>query len=273
VRSKLFKLIALLSASVFIVSCSSGGNNASDTPITAVYSNIAETATLDPAIIFSSDGFVFARNVYEGLVEYKPGTVEIQPLLAESWETSDDGLTFTFNLRSGVKFHDGSDLTGEGAVAALKRIQDVNQGPASFMANVASITAPSENQVAITLKNVDYTFLGKLPKLPIVSAAAIEANKTDADPLAKDWFASNAAGTGPYKLDTWQRNQAINLVAFEDYWREFEAGTPTAVTLRVDPEIATAMQLLESGEIDFMGAVGPDDSARAQTMEGVQVLE
>lgn len=272
-RSNLFKLIALLSAGVFIVSCSSGGDDASDAPITAVYSNIAETATLDPAIIFSSDGFVFARNVYEGLVEYKPGSVEIQPLLAESWETSDDGLTFTFTLRSGVKFHDGSDLTGEGVVAALERIKGVNQGPASFMANIKSITAPSENQVAITLNNVDYTFLGKLPKLPIVSAAAIEANKTEADPLASEWFASNAAGTGPYKLDTWQRNQAINLVAFEDYWREFEAGTPTAVTLRVDPEIATAMQLLESGEIDFMGAVGPDDSARAQNMEGVQVLE
>lgn len=272
-RSKLFKLIALLSVGVFVVSCSSGGDDASDAPITAVYSNIAETATLDPAIIFSSDGFVFARNVYEGLVEYKPGTVEIQPLLAESWDTSADGLTFTFNLRSGVKFHDGSDLTAAGVVTALERIQGVNQGPASFMTNVASITAPSDNQVAITLKNVDYTFLGKLPKLPIVSAAAIEANKTDADPLASEWFASNAAGTGPYQLESWQRNQAINLVAFEDYWREFEAGTPTAVTLRVDPEIATAMQLLESGEVDFMGAVGPDDSARAQNMEGVQVLE
>lgn len=284
-RKKLIRLGALLSVSIFVASCSSGTNEASDstpvgtneasnsTPVTAVYSNIAETATLDPAIIFSSDGFVFARNVYEGLVEYKPGTTDIGPLLAESWETSDDGLTYTFQLRSGVKFHDGSDLTAEGVVTSLKRIQDVNQGPASFMTNIASITADGSDKVAITLENVDYTFLGKLPKLPIVSAAAIEQNKTTADPLASEWFAINAAGTGPYKLDNWQRNQAINLVAFEDYWHEFEPGTPSAVTLRVDPEIATAMQLLEAGEIDFMGAVGPDDSARAETMDGVQVLE
>jgi len=274
VRKKLLKFGALLSVGIFVVSCSSSDNGASDSsPVTAVYSNIAETATLDPAIIFSSDGFVFARNVYEGLVEYKPGSVDIQPLLAESWETSSDGLTFTFTLRSGVKFHDGSDLNADGVVAALKRIQDVNQGPASFMTNIVAITADGADKVAIQLKNVDYTFLGKLPKLPIVSAAAIEANKTGADPLASEWFAVNAAGTGPYKLDNWQRNQAINLVAFDGYWREFEAGTPSAVTLRVDPEIATAMQLLEAGEIDFMGAVGPDDSARAQNMEGVQVLE
>jgi len=284
-RKKLIRLGALLSVSIFVASCSSGPNEASDstpvgtneasnsTPVTAVFSNIAETATLDPAIVFSSDGFVFARNVYEGLVEYKPGTIDIGPLLAESWETSDDGLTFTFQLRSGVKFHDGSDLTAEGVVTSLERILDVNQGPASFMTNIASITADGSDKVAITLENVDYTFLGKLPKLPIVSAAAIEQNKTTADPLASEWFAINAAGTGPYKLDNWQRNQAINLVAFEDYWHEFEPGTPSAVTLRVDPEIATAMQLLEAGEIDFMGAVGPDDSARAMTMDGVQVLE
>lgn len=201
-RKKLLKFGALLSVGIFVVSCSSSDNGASDSsPVTAVYSNIAETATLDPAIIFSSDGFVFARNVYEGLVEYKPGSVDIQPLLAESWETSSDGLTFTFTLRSGVKFHDGSDLNADGVVAALKRIQDVNQGPASFMTNIVAITADGADKVAIQLKNVDYTFLGKLPKLPIVSAAAIEANKTGADPLASEWFAVNAAGTGPYKLD------------------------------------------------------------------------
>jgi len=272
---KLLRIGALLSASVFIVSCSTSSDDGSldSMPVTAVYSNIAETPTLDPAIIFSSDGFVFARNVYEGLVEYKPGTVDIQPLLAESWETSEDGLTFTFKLKPGVKFHDGSDLNADGVVAALKRIQEVNQGPGSFMTNISDISANGTDTVIIKLENVDHTFLGKLPKLPIVSSAAIDANKTDSDPLASEWFAVNSAGTGPYKLDNWQRNQAINLVGFNDYWREFEDGTPTSVVLRVDPDIATAMQLLEAGEIDFMGSVGPDDSARAKEMSGVQVLE
>ena len=241
-------------------------------PITATYSNIAETATLDPAIAFSSDGFVFVRNVYEGLLEYKPGTMKLQGVLAKTWKASADGLSFTFDLRPGVKFHDGSPLNADAVVTGLKRIQAVNQGPATMMTNVSDIVATSSSQVKITLKSKDFTFLGKLPKLPIVSAAAIEKHKTAADPWASTWFATNEAGTGPYILDNWQRNQAITLVKNPTYWRTFGAKTPTKVVLRVDPDITTAMQLLSSGQVDFMGAVGPDDSAAAAKNKNLQVL-
>jgi peptide/nickel transport system substrate-binding protein len=241
-------------------------------PITATYSNIAETATLDPAIAFSSDGFIFVRNVYEGLLEYKPGTMTLQGVLAKSWKASADGLSFTFDLRPGVKFHDGSPLNAAGVVTALNRIQAVNQGPATMMTNVSDIVATSASQVKITMKTKDFTFLGKLPKLPIVSAAAIEKNKTADDPWAKTWFATNEAGSGPYVLDNWQRNQAITITKNSTYWRPFGAKTPTKVVLRVDPDITTAMQLLSSGQVDFMGAVGPDDSAAAAKNKNLQVL-
>jgi peptide/nickel transport system substrate-binding protein len=241
-------------------------------PITATYSNIAETATLDPAIAFDSDGFVFVRNVYEGLVEYKPGTMTLQPLLATSWATSANGLSFTFKIRSGIKFHDGSALDAAAVVKGLQRLKAVNQGPATFMTNIASIVASSKSSVVITLKQKDFTFLGKLPKLPIVSSAAIDAHKTTADPWASTWFATNEAGTGPYVLANWQRNQAITLTKNSTYWRSFAADTPTTVVLRVDPDITTAMQLLASGQVDFMGAVGPDDSAMAKSNKNLQVL-
>lgn len=241
-------------------------------PITATYSNIAQTATLDPAIAFSSDGFVYVRNVYEGLLEYKPGTMTLQGVLATDWKSAADGLSFTFNIRQGVKFHDGSTLDAAAVVAGLKRIQGVNQGPATMMTNVDTIKAATSSQVVITLKTKDFTFLGKLPKLPIVSAAAVEAHKTASDPWAKTWFASNGAGTGPYSLTTWQRNQSITLGQNTAYWRPFAAGTPTIVVLRVDPDITTAMQLLSAGQVDFMGAVGPDDSVAASKDKNLQVL-
>ena len=79
-------------------------------PITATYSNIAETATLDPAIAFSSDGFVFVRNVYEGLLEYKPGTMTLQGVLAKSWKASADGLSFTFKWKNQLQMWAGQRL-------------------------------------------------------------------------------------------------------------------------------------------------------------------
>ena len=88
-----------------------------------MFSNVAETPTLDPAIAFSSDGLEFVRNVYEGLLEYAPASTELRPALAESWEVSDDGRTYTFTIRSGVTFHDGSELDAEDVAASLERIR------------------------------------------------------------------------------------------------------------------------------------------------------
>lgn len=241
--------------------------------IEAVFSNIAETPTLDPAVAFSSDGILFVRNVYEGLLEYAPGSTELRPLLATEWEVGDDGVTYTFTLRDDVVFHDGSSLTAEVAKRGLERIQEVNQGPASLMGSIDTIEAQDDQTLVITLNAPDFYFLGTLPKLPIVSLEAWEANATDDDPLASEFFATESVGSGPYQLQEWQRNQAIQLAAYDDYWREFEPGTPTDVTLRVDPDISTAMQLLAAGEIDMMGAVGPDESAQAEAMPGVTLVE
>ena len=241
-------------------------------PITAVYSNIAQTATLDPAIAYSSDGFVFVRNVYEGLVEYKPGTMDLQPALATSWKSSSDGLTFTFTIRSGVVFHDGTKLDAAAVVQGLKRVQAINQGPGTNLASVKNIEA-SGDKVIITTSKKDYTFLGALPKVPIVSPTAVNKHKTADDPQAKAWFAVNAAGTGPYTLDKFERNKAITIKKFDSYWKEFDAKTPTTVVIRVDPDIATAMQLLAAGQVDFMGSVGPDDSTLAKSNKNLQVLE
>jgi len=269
----LVAVLALLTSACAGSSKSGKSTEAAKGEVTAVFSNIAETPTLDPAIAFSSDGLEFVRNVYEGLLEYKPASTELQPALATAWKPAADGLSYTFALRQNVKFQDGSSFDAAAAKASLDRIKGVNQGPATLMQNVASVEAPSADTLVVKLKAPDAYFVGTLPKLPIVSKQAIDQHKTAKDPLAKDWFAANSAGTGPYQLVSWTRNQAINLERFGGYWRPFAAGTPTKVVLRVDPDVSTALQLLQQGKVDMLGAVGPDDAAAAAKLRGVKVVK
>lgn len=242
-------------------------------PITIVFSNIAETATLDPAIAFSSDGLEFVRNVYEGLLEYVPASTELRPALAESWEVSEDGLSYTFKLRQGVKYHDGADFNAEAAKIGLDRIKEINQGPASLMSDISAVEAVDAQTLKITLSRPNVFFLGVLPKLALVSPQAIEAHKTEADPLAQDFFATNGVGTGPYKFDSWTKGSQIVLVKNTDYWQEWLPNTADRVILRVDADISTALQLLGQGQIDMLGAVGPDDSIAAKDLPGVKLVE
>lgn len=242
-------------------------------PLTIVFSNIAETATLDPAIAYSSDGLEFVRNVYEGLLEYVPASTELKPALAESWETSKDGLTYTFKLKQGVTFQDGAPFDAAAAKLGLERIKGVNQGPAGLMTDIASIEAVDASTLKITLTKPNVYFLGNLPKLALVSPKAVEEHKTDADPWAQDFFATNGMGTGPYKFESWNKGSQIVLVKNTDYWRPWQPNTADRVILRVDADVSTALQLLAQGQIDMLGAVGPDDSIAAQDLPGVKLIK
>ncbi|NJN92918.1 MAG: hypothetical protein HC875_01910 [Anaerolineales bacterium] len=165
------------------------------------------------------------RNVYEGLLEYVPASTELRPALAESWEVSEDGLSYTFKLRQGVKYHDGADFNAEAAKIGLDRIKEINQGPASLMSDISAIEAVDAQTLKITLSRPNVFFLGVLPKLALVSPQAIEAHKTEADPLAQDFFATNGVGTGPYKFDSWTKGSQIVLVKNTDYWQEWLPNT------------------------------------------------
>ncbi|MCY4622329.1 MAG: ABC transporter substrate-binding protein [bacterium] len=237
-----------------------------------VFSNIAQTASLDPAVAWSSDGMLFVRSAYDTLLEYPPGSqpAVAQPALASEWST-EDGLTYTFTLRDDVNFHDGNSFDSTDVVRSLERIQAIGQGPSTPLRNVVGYEATGPYEVQITLGQPDTFFTGLLPKVPIVSAEAIEANATADDPWAEAWFAENEAGSGPYVLDTLAADM-ITLNGFTDYWRPFEPGTPTRVTLRTDPDASTAVLLMCQGEVDSIGGIGPDLVDQAVACEGVKAL-
>jgi len=262
-----------LTLALSITACGQSAAPIAEGDISASFSNIAETQTLDPAVVFSTDGLVFVRNVYDSLTAYDVGGVTIGPSIASSWEVSDDALEYVFTLEQGITFHDGSELTSSDVVASIERTKEVNQGPASLLGGVSDIAAPDDYTVVISLSAPDVFLPGKLQKIAIVSEDAILENATDDDPMAMDWFATNEAGSGPYILDKWNKGTSIELVAFEDYRLDWEPGTPTKVSLRTDPDVQTALQLMQTGEIDMMGAVGPDEAAAASRIDGVQIIE
>jgi peptide/nickel transport system substrate-binding protein len=237
-----------------------------------VWTNVALSSNIDPAVGFDSDTLQVVRNVYEGLLEYVPGGTAVRPALAESYSVSPDGLAYTFKLRSGVVFHDGTKMDAAAVVESLNRIREINQGPASLLTNIKSFTSPGPGTVVVTLTH-PYAFLpGVIPWLPIVSPAAIAAHKTSSDPWATKWFASNAAGTGPYMLSSFSPTTSIDLVQNKHYWQKWQAGTPTSGALTLNANVATQLELLQAGQVDFLGAISPDNAVTAKTLSNVHLV-
>jgi len=238
-----------------------------------VVSNIAKIPSIDPHIGYDSAAMLFIRSVYDSLLEFPPGSEPAisRAALATSWEWSDDGLGLTLQLREGVVFHDGYPFDSEDVIRSFERIQGINQGPATNMGSISGYEALGPYEVHITLSQPNVFFEGTLPKIPIVSAEAIEAGATSDDPWATDWFASNEAGSGPYTLES-HSAETITMEGYPGYWRPFEPGTPTHVTLRTDPDITSAVLQMCEGEIDMLGGRRPDDTTAAIQCDDVKSI-
>lgn len=240
--------------------------------IHVVWVNVALPSNLDPAIGFASDTLQFIRNVYEGLLEYAPGSTALRPALATSYSVSPDGLTWTFKLRDGVIFHDGTKLDAAAVVTGLNRIREINEGPASLLTNVVGFSAHGTSTVLVHL-STPYAFLpGVMPWLPIVSPKALSEHKTASDPWAQKWFANHAVGTGPYKLTTFKPTTRINMVQNQHYWQKWRAGTPTSGSMTLNVDVTTQLELLQAGQVDFLGAISPTNAVTAKSLSNVTLL-
>ena len=155
-------------------------------PGVLIVGQIAEPKSLDPAAVTAVNDFRILVNLYEGLTRYKSGTLEVEPALAESWTISDDGTEYTFKLRSGVKFHDGTDFNAEAVKFNFDRMLDENHpfadtGPfplAFFFSAVEETSVVDDMTVKFKLNAPYAPFLSNLayPTGLIASPAAIEAS-------------------------------------------------------------------------------------------------
>jgi peptide/nickel transport system substrate-binding protein len=225
---------------------------------TLVISQQADPTGLDPeAVLNNSSGFVMAT-LYDGLVNYKSGTVEVGPGLAENWDVSDDGMTYTFHLRKGVSFHDGTPFNAQTFVQGLDRLKKgdphsiYNTGPVESYIDftygaVDSYKAVDDSTVAFHLKRAFAPFLTSLAMVwnGVVSPEA-------AIKFGKD-FRNNPVGTGPFIFKEWRRNDQVILEANKSYW----GGQPKVDRLifKINPDAQASLLALRQGDVHILADV------------------
>jgi peptide/nickel transport system substrate-binding protein len=175
----------------------------------------------DPDIFYAGQGLLLTTNVYEGLLQFKGGTdkPEIEPLLATEWTESPDHRVYTFKLREGVTFHDGTPFTSAAVKASFDRRVAVDQGPAYMVKDVESITTQGDHDVTITLKAPNAAFLDYLacPYGPrMVSPTGLQANAGGDN--AQTYLTTHDLGTGPYTLTAAEVGSRYALAAYPGYW-------------------------------------------------------
>ena len=236
-----------------------------------VANNIAEN--LDPAIGLDSNSLMFVRNAYDGLYTYAPGSTEVLPTLAAGYEVSADGLVYTFAMKQGVVFSDGTPFTAQEVAASYERTQAINAGPARYFSRMESFRAIDDETFEIRLNGPYSYLLGLLPWLPIVSTAAVDANKTADDPWAQAYFATNAAGTGPYRLEAMEGQTKIKMALRDDYWGDVGSKAPATLAMSKVVDPTTKLQLLDNDEAQLTGGgFGPAEFAAAATLKNVELV-
>ncbi len=208
-----------------------------------------------------------AGNIYESLLRYD---TDLNPLpsLAKSWEVSQDGLTYTFHLQEGVKWHDGKPFSAADVVfTADKFLRETHPRFRVSLQHVESITAPDANTVVFKLKQPFGPFLGifEAGTMPMVPKHIYEGTDYKTNPMN-----ATPIGTGPFKFKEWEKGSYIHLVKNEDYYVE---GQPylDEIYWQVIPDAASRSVAFETGKIDVLpgGSVENFDIPRIQAMENV----
>jgi peptide/nickel transport system substrate-binding protein len=247
-----------------------------------VHAQNGEPATLDPARAEQGEkGEAFIDNVYERLLEVGPDGPDLLPSLAtevptqENGLVSDDRLTYTFPLREGVTFHDGSDFTAEDVVYSWERAMTMNlpEGQAAALVDsVESMTAVDDYTFEVTLVEPDASFLYSVvnnPVASIVSSESVEANGGVEADTPNEWMDTNMVGTGPYTFGEWKRGESLTMDVNDDYW-----GDPARAGVRWDitPEESSRVLALQAGDADIID-ISPSNVSDVRENEGIAIFE
>ncbi|APF40892.1 ABC transporter substrate-binding protein [Neomicrococcus aestuarii] len=263
---------------------SSSGSADSSVNSTFVFAASSDPKSLDPAYASDGESFRISRQIFEGLVGVKQGSADPEPLLAESWTASEDGMTYDFKLKTGVKFQDGTEFNAEAVCfnfdrwynfKGLQQAESVGYYYASLFKGYAdkpanavykSCEATSDSEAKVTLAKPFAGFIAalSLPAFAMQSPKALEEFKADEvtgtaeSPVLSEYAKGHPVGTGPFKFDSWSPGQEINLSANPDYWGE--KGQIEKIIFRVIDEPTARRQALEAGTIDGYDLVSPSDT-------------
>ncbi len=226
----------------------------------------AEPVTLDAQQMSDYNSTRAGRNLFDALLRFKDESTDVEPALATDWTISPDGLVYTFNLRQGVKFHDGTDFNADAVVFSYMRQIDPNHpyhdtGEFPYeeftFGMVDKVEKVTDYQVKITLKQTFAPFLANMAmhSATIVSPTAVKKYGKD--------FSKNPVGTGPFKFVSWSPGVEIVVEKNPDYW----GGAPNVdkVIYRPILDDQARMNELEAGGVDFIVNIPPDDLARLKS--------
>jgi peptide/nickel transport system substrate-binding protein len=250
-------LLALLALAITVALASCGG--ASSTTTTAAGSAspsnvlripyLGDMSVPDPDVFYDIEGNSVILSSYEGLLTYAPNSSKIIGGLATSWSVSPDRLTYTFHLRPGVHFHDGTALTSQAVVASFKRRLAVNQAPSYMLKPVASMSTPSPLTLLVKLKHpvnpfIDYLASSWGPKIIGPEAIVTHAGKDH----GQTWLQTHDDGTGPFQLTGFERGRQYTLTSWAGYW----GAKPFfhQVLLKITPDIGTQQLEVANGGVD-----------------------
>ena len=249
----------------------------------------------DPSLVSDGNSLYVANQVVEGLVGLTPGTIgDVIPVLAASLPTvSADGKTYTFTLRTGVKFHDGTDFNAAAVKFNYDRWKAYPKGDLQDNAyyygavfggfgdasNLTSVDAPDATTVVFNFKTPQSNFLVSqtLAVFGIQSPTALQNDKADTTPLKDNKYAQgqgeSMVGTGPFTFKEWVTGDHVTVVKNPDYWDAAHAAKLDQITFQANLKDSTAkLQALQSGGIDLAETISPADVATAQS-SGLTILD
>lgn len=286
------RVVTVAAVAALVLTACGSDSNSNDSgggdETTFVFGASADPVILDGAYVSDGESLRALRQIFEGLVNTKPGTTEIIPWLAESWTTSDDGLEWTFSLKQGVKFSDGTDFNADAVCfnfdrwynfKGLAQSASVSYYWQTVFGGYAesedtslpeslykSCSATDESTAVITLSRPSSTFLSALSlgSFAMASPTALEkygadeiGGSADAPTFTGTFGTEHPVGTGPFVFKSWERENSLILTANKDYW-----GEPSTIDNLVFKPIADGparRQALEAGDIDGFDLVDPAD--------------
>jgi peptide/nickel transport system substrate-binding protein len=235
-------------------------------------------ANVDPHQVFDVPMQLYSLNVYDNLYRYQGNPPKLEPWLAQSHIVSPDGLTWEFKLRSGAKFHDGSEITAEDVVYSFKRVLAIGKAPSGAFKPVLkpdNITAVDKSTVKFVLDRAYAPFLAAIPIVAIVNPKLTKANEKNND-WGAAWLASNEAGSGAYIFDpaTYRPLERADLKRNDGHFLGWADNPKAPKEIQILPtrETSTRVLALLKGSVDLTDSYLPTDQVeRIEKSKGVHI--
>jgi peptide/nickel transport system substrate-binding protein len=270
--------VTLIAAVALVAAVIAGGCGSSGSPgnggsaTKADILRLAYTSTVttwDPSVSFSTE-VVYMANVYEPLMYANPpGSAEpFSPALATSWEVSKDGLEWTFHLRQGVTFHDGTPFNAAAVKYSIDRTKKINLGAAYLWAPVKEVQVVDDSTVKMIL-----SYPVALDRIAAASSGSWMFSPATAGKSSKWWDAGHEEGTGPWTLQSYKPNQELVFVRNTKWWGTWSNNQYQKIVVDIVLEAGTQQQELQAGQIDYAGLVNRDQVSALQSDPNIDVVK